>query len=317
MAPEHARRDLDVVVIGNAGVDTNVFLSRPEIDFGVEANFTENLDCVGQAGAYAARSYAALGFRTAFIGHVGDDWAGRMVREAFAHDGIDTDLLGLDPAGTARSVNLIYPDGRRKNFYDGKGHLALAVDLVACQALMARARLVHVHLANWTRTLLPIARNLGVTIACDLQDVVDPEDAYRADHVRQADILFASSVNHPDPAPLIRTLLAAGRARLVVCGMGAEGCALGARKHPPVPGALAARTGGGYQWRRRQPGGRVPLQPPAAGPAPGGIHPPRAAGGPARLRPAGHVVEPDHGPPAGSTLFALPGAPMTCRIEAQ
>ncbi len=230
MAPEHASRDLDVVVLGNAGVDTNVFLSRPEIDFGVEANFTENLDCVGQAGAYAARSYAALGFRTAFIGHVGDDWAGRMVREAFAHDGIDTGLLGLDPAGTARSVNLIYPDGRRKNFYDGKGHLALAVDLAACQALMARARLIHVHLANWTRTLLPIARNLGVTIACDLQDVVDPEDAYRADYVRQADILFASSVNHPDPAPLIRTLLAAGRARLVVCGMGAEGCALGTRE---------------------------------------------------------------------------------------
>ncbi|HJW71344.1 MAG TPA: carbohydrate kinase family protein [Geothrix sp.] len=223
-------RAADVVVAGNAGVDTNVFLRATGIDFEVEANFTENLDCAGQAGVYAARSYAALGFRTAFIGHVGDDWPGRMVREAFAQDGIDTELLGHDPAGTARSVNLIYADGRRKNFYDGKGHFDLSVDLAACRALLAPAKLLHVHLANWTRTLLPLARELQVPIACDLQDIVALDDPYRADYLRQADILFASAVNHPDPAPLIRALFAAGPARLVVCGMGAEGCALGTRE---------------------------------------------------------------------------------------
>lgn len=229
-ATPEPRRGFDVVVAGNAGVDTNVFLQKAAIDFEVEANFTENLDCAGQAGVYAARSYAALGLRTAFIGHVGDDWAGRMVREAFAQDGIATDLLGTDPAGTARSVNILYPDGRRKNFYDGKGHMDLAVDLGACRGLLAKAKLLHLHLANWTRTLLPVARELGVPIACDLQDIVALEDPYRADYIRQADILFASAVNHPDPAPLIRALFAAGPARLVVCGMGAEGCALGTRE---------------------------------------------------------------------------------------
>jgi len=229
-APPGPPRAFDVVVAGNAGVDTNVFLQKAAIDFEVEANFTENLDCAGQAGVYASRSYAALGFRTAFIGHVGDDWAGRLVREAFAQDGVATDLLGTDPAGTARSVNILYPDGRRKNFYDGKGHMELAMDLGACRQLLARTKLLHLHLANWTRTLLPLARELGVPIACDLQDIVALEDPYRADYIRQADILFASSVNHPDPAPLIRALFAAGRARLVVCGMGAEGCALGTRE---------------------------------------------------------------------------------------
>lgn len=223
-------QDLDVVVIGNAGVDTNVFLPKACIDFEVEANFTENLDCAGQAGVYAARSYAALGFRTAFIGHVGQDWAGGLVREAFARDGIDTSLLWHDPSGTARSVNLIYGDGRRKNFYDAKGHMDLEVDLAACRALLARARLVHVHLANWTRSLLPIARELDLTIACDLQDVVKVGDPYRADYIRQTDILFFSSVNHPDPARPIRAFLKAGRARLVLCGLGAKGCALGTRE---------------------------------------------------------------------------------------
>ncbi|GLH72962.1 hypothetical protein GETHLI_14640 [Geothrix limicola] len=233
--PNESRgRDLDVVVIGNAGVDTNVFLPKPGIDFEVEANFTENLDCAGQAGVYAARSYAALGYRTAFIGHVGDDWAGGLVREAFAADGIDTSLLGHDPAGTARSVNLMYTDGRRKNFYDAKGHMDLEIDLEACRALLARAKLVHVHLANWTRRLLPIARDLardsGLTIACDLQDVVDLKDPYRSDYIRLSDILFFSSVNHPNPARPILAFLKAGPARAVLCGLGAKGCALGTRE---------------------------------------------------------------------------------------
>jgi len=167
----------------------------------VEANFTENLDCAGQAGVYAARSYAALGFRTAFIGHVGDDWPGRMVKEAFAQDGIDTELLGHDPAGTARSVNLIYADGRRKNFYDGKGHFDLSVDLAACRALLAGARLLHAHLANWTRTLLPLARELQVPIACDLQDIVALDDPYRADYFRRPTSSSRRRSTIPTPRP--------------------------------------------------------------------------------------------------------------------
>jgi len=231
----------EVVVIGNAGVDTNVYLPGGDIDWSVEANFTENLDCVGQAGGYAARGYARLGRRTAFIGHVGEDAAGRMVREALQADGIDLRGLFLDPAGTARSVNLMYRDGRRKNFYDGKGHASLTPDLDLCRRLMTGARLAHVNIPDWARRLLPLAKELGLTVACDLQDVVDPEDAYRQDFIRHADILFFSAANHGDPGPLIRIFLEGRPDRIVVSGMGARGCAVGTRegitRFPPEPAA--------------------------------------------------------------------------------
>ena len=67
---------MEVVVIGSVGVDTNVFLPGGDIDWSRAANFTENLDCVGQAGGYASLGDARLGRRTAFIGHVGQDAAG-------------------------------------------------------------------------------------------------------------------------------------------------------------------------------------------------------------------------------------------------
>ena len=229
----------EVVVIGNAGIDTNVYLYGADVDFSVEANFSDNRDMVGQAGGYSARGYAALGRATAFIGHVGDNHNGRLVRETLAADGIDLRGLAIDPAGTARSVNLMYRDGRRKNFYDGKGHMALEPDLDLCAGVLGGARLAHVHLPNWARQVLPLARALGLVIACDLQDVVDPGDPYRADFIAAADILFFSAANHADPTPLLAHFAAGRPGRVVVAGMGARGCGLAVgdaiRFFPPPP----------------------------------------------------------------------------------
>lgn len=216
----------EVVVVGNAGVDTNVYPYGDAIDWSVEANFTENIDYVGQAGGYASRGYAALGRRVAFVGHVGDDMGGQMVREAFARDGIDTRAVWSDPTGTARSVNFMARDGARKNFYDGKGHMTMEPDLALCRSVMSGARLAHFNLPNWGRRLLPLARELGLVIACDLQDIVQLDDPYRADFVAAADILFCSSVNH-DPPALAAALLAGRPDRVVVVGMGARGAGLG------------------------------------------------------------------------------------------
>jgi sugar/nucleoside kinase (ribokinase family) len=219
----------DVVVVGNVGIDTNVYMPGAEVDFDVEANFTQNLDYVGQAGGYASRGYARLGKRTAFIGHVGDDYHGRFIRETFARDGIDAEALFSDPMGTARSINFMYQDGRRKNFYDGKGHMTLQPDLEICRSIIARARLAHFNIPNWARHLLPVARELGLIVACDVQDVVTVDDAYRRDFVQSADVLFCSAVNYPDPTSIIEAFLVASPDQIVVVGMGAEGCALGTR----------------------------------------------------------------------------------------
>ncbi len=222
-----SNKRFDVVVVGNVGIDTNVYLPADDIDFNVEANFTENLDYVGQAGGYASRGYAQLGKKTAFIGYVGDDFSGRFIREEFARDGIDTTALFIDPGGTSRSINFMYRDGRRKNFYDGKGHMQLQPDLAICRSVLARSKLAHFHIPNWARYLLPIAQELGLTIAVDIQDIVTIDDPYRQDFIQSADILFLSAANYADPTPLIETLLRRKPEQVVIVGRGADGCALG------------------------------------------------------------------------------------------
>lgn len=228
-----------VAVIGNIGIDSNAYLPGRDIDWAVEANFTENLDYVGQAGGYASRGYAQLGFATTFIGYVGNDACGQMVREALRRDGIDTTALFTDPAGTSRSLNIMGREGGRKNFYDPKSHMSLKPDPATCLKALEGCRLAHFNIPDWARRLLPVAKALGITLACDLQDVVKAEDPYRKEFIEQADILFFSAVNHGDPSPLMRRFLKGHPGRIVVSGMGAKGCALGTqdciRFFPPPP----------------------------------------------------------------------------------
>ncbi|HPG37831.1 MAG TPA: carbohydrate kinase family protein [bacterium] len=219
----------DVTVIGNVGIDTNIYYGDG-LDSRVESNFTENIDCIGQAGGYASRGFARLGLNTAFIGFIGNDANGRFIKDVFNDDGINTEGLYIDHAGTNRSINFMYRDGRRKNFYDGKSHMTLLPDLEKCRTILHASRLVHFNIPNWARRLLPIARECGAKISCDIQDVTDVYDPYRQDFINHADIIFFSCVNHASPQPIIESLLKLNSNLTIVAGMGVRGCALGTVK---------------------------------------------------------------------------------------
>jgi sugar/nucleoside kinase (ribokinase family) len=216
----------DVTVVGNVGIDTCVFFPYGAMNLEQESNFTENLDYIGQAGGFSARGFARLGWQTAFVGYVGDDANGRFILDEFARDGINTEAVFIDPAGTSRSINFMHSDGRRRNFYDGKSHLKLQPDLKKCETVIQQSRLAHFHIPDWARTLLPIAKRHGLTVACDIQDVVTPDDNYRFDFIRAADILFFSAVNHADPAPLMHCFNQMNSDLITVSGMGSRGCAV-------------------------------------------------------------------------------------------
>ncbi|MFX0096118.1 MAG: carbohydrate kinase family protein [Candidatus Hodarchaeota archaeon] len=219
-------RKNDFIVIGAAGVDTNIYLLGRDINFEVEANFTENIDYVGQAGGYTTLGFAQLGHKTGYIGYVGADFNGQFIRDVFSTHNIDV-LYFIDPAGTKRSVNFMYKDGRRKNFYDGKSHMTLKPDITKCKEMLQRSSFVHFNLMNWSRYLLPTAKELGLPISCDLQDIVNIQDPYRQDFIKAANILFFSNVNFRNPTLIIQTLQKTNPDAIIIVGMGSDGCALG------------------------------------------------------------------------------------------
>ncbi len=211
-------------MIGAVGIDTNIYLYGSEIDFSVEMNFSQNRDYIGQAGGYGARLFSALGLRTKCIAAVGNDPLGQWIRQELPQEGIEC-LFITDPEGTHRSVNIMYPDGRRKNFYDARGSMSVRPDETGCRMFLEGATLAHFSIENWCRYLLPVARSLGMVVSVDIQDVVDSHDPYREDFVREVDVLFFSAVNHENFSDLLHHFSEGGK-RLVICGRGAKGCAM-------------------------------------------------------------------------------------------
>lgn len=218
-----------MLVVGAIGIDSNVYLPHDSADSRqAEGAIVDVRDCVAHAGGYASRGYAALGWRTAYLGHVGDDPLGRWVRRTLEQDGVLTEGL-VTSGATARSVNLMSPDGSRRNYYDP--HLAGArppgADTV--RRLVQASRVIHLNIPDWARTVLPIANAAGVPVVVDVQDAQDPPgvaEPYRADFVAGADLLFASGAGLPDPEGYARAALALGRAAAVVIGMGSRGVLL-------------------------------------------------------------------------------------------
>ncbi|MGB7982041.1 MAG: carbohydrate kinase family protein [Candidatus Nanopelagicales bacterium] len=215
-----------ITIVGNPGLDTLVILGEDHPDLDADGHYVRNVDTVGHAAAFTARACARLKHDTRILGSAGDDMAGSLVRGVLAAEGVDTSLMFVDPGGTARSVNLIRPDGRRTSFYDGGSHMTLQPPEPAIDSALSGADLVFSSLPNWARGVVARARTLGLPVAVDLQDVRDPADPYRADFVASADYLFASAAHVDDPVATAVGWFAVGPASHVVFGMGRRGTML-------------------------------------------------------------------------------------------
>lgn len=216
--------ELDFICIGAVGIDTNVYLYTDEINFKVEMNFSENIDNIGQAGGYSSRLLKNLGCKVGFIGFTGLDYHGKFIQESYKAWNIET-LWFTDPQGTKRSVNIMNKAGERKNFYDGKGSMKVYPDFDQCRLFLQRSEIIHVNIVNWARHLLPIAKELDITISCDIH-IININDDYRRDFIIHFDILFLSAVNFDDVTDLIHSLRSLNKNMKIVIGMGSKGAGL-------------------------------------------------------------------------------------------
>jgi acarbose 7IV-phosphotransferase len=222
----------DVVVVGAVGVDTVVYPPDPwSWDGDTEGTLAEITQVVAHGGGYAARGYAALGYRTAFVGHVGNDPEGDLVRRTLAGDGVDLSAC-VTSGRTAHSVNVMSARGTRRNFYDPRLTEVEPPSRPDIARVLAGARMAHLNIPDWARTVIEPARSQGVAVVVDVQDTPGADDGYRLDFVRGADLLFASGAQLDDPETYARWALAVGPASLVVIGLGAEGCLVVPREAP-------------------------------------------------------------------------------------
>ncbi|MFJ4690247.1 PfkB family carbohydrate kinase [Streptomyces sp. NPDC088766] len=261
-------RDIDVLVLGGAGVDTIVYV--PElplpyadsymIDSGVRTR-------AGQTGDFVALGLSTLGLRTHHLDFLGDDPEGDLVRALHEDRGIDLTAVP-QPAGTKRAVNLVGPDGRRLSLYDtSRAHPDDRFPNDTLRTLAGASRHAHVSITQPCAHALPVLRESGVTLSTDLHNW-DGENPYHESFAHAADVVFLSTTALADPERTMRRIAERGRAEVVVATAGAEGAYLladGELSHvPPVtpPAPVVDSNGAGDAFAAAFLYGRLTGEPP-------------------------------------------------------
>jgi len=202
-------------------------------------------------GMNVARMLRALGSPVSLASAVGTDPAGALVRAELERAG----LLGegvLATTATAMSAILVDPAGARQINTDLKDLPEIHYPATLFRGLLEGARLAAVSTIGFARPLLPLAEAARVPIAVDVQTISGPDDSYSQPWLRAADILFCSAERLSlAPAAFAEAVLERFPARIVVVGLGSDGCLLAVRGQPPrhipaaAPHGVVDTTGAG------------------------------------------------------------------------
>ncbi|MFD5839914.1 PfkB family carbohydrate kinase [Streptomyces chartreusis] len=219
-------RDIDVLVLGGAGVDTIVYVPELPLPYADSYMIDSGIRTrAGQTGDFVALGLTALGLRVHHLDMLGDDPEGDLVRALHREKGIALTAIP-QPAGTKRAVNLVSPDGRRLSLYDtSRGHADDRLPEATVTALAGASRHVHVAITQPCAHALPLLRESGATLSTDLHDW-DGENPYHEPFAQAADVVFLSATALADPERTMRRIADRGRAEVVVATAGAKGAYL-------------------------------------------------------------------------------------------
>lgn len=243
--------DIDVLVLGGAGVDMIVYVPELPLPFADSYMIRPGIEtCAGQSGDFVALGVREPGLRTHHLDMVGDDREGDLVRALHRERAIPFTEIPLS-GGTKRAVNLVGPDGRRLSLYDdSRSRDTDRLPEVTVRALAAASRHAHVAITHPCAYAMPLLREAGVTISTDLHDW-DGINPYHEPFALAADIVFVSATALADPERTMRDIAARGRARIVVAMAGAGGAhvlADGELTHVPAvtpPASVVDSNGAG------------------------------------------------------------------------
>ena len=178
-------KQYDIAAIGELNVDIilNGIESEPEI--GKEKFAREMTVTLGSSTAIFAANAAALGSKVCFVGMIGRDSFGSLVRSSLEAKGVDTRYLVEGDTPTGATICMSYGEDRANLTYQGAMDVMTFEDIPS--EVFEKAR--HIHLSSLfmqsgllrdVHKILDAAAANGVTVSLDTQ--WDPMETWRLDY---------------------------------------------------------------------------------------------------------------------------------------
>ena len=176
----------DVIAIGELNVDLILNKVDGEPEIGKEKFAEDMIMTLGSSTAIFAANVSSLGSRTAFVGMIGKDSFGGLVKSSLNEKGVDTSLLiETDRSATGATIILNYNEDRAMVTYQGTMDLMSFEDID--KSIFETTKHIHISsifLQSGIRRdlfdILSYARSKGVTTSLDAQ--WDPVEKWDFDY---------------------------------------------------------------------------------------------------------------------------------------
>lgn len=223
----------DILVAGLINIETTVRVDGFPIDYTpVRYPFHAVNSSVSGVGYNIAKALTVLGDDIRFLSLIGEDHNATLIQQALDADSISSEYVLTTLPDTAQSVILYDGDGRRMINVDLKDIQEHVYPLARFEDAIHGCDLAVLCNINFTRAMLPIARQRGIPIATDVHAISQPDDDYNQDYMAQATILFQSDEHLPCSPEDWAALMLARYAgiEILVIGLGAQGALLAVRR---------------------------------------------------------------------------------------
>ena len=214
-----------IFVSGISNLETSCKIDRFPIEYSpMTYNFFGVTSIVSGVGMNVALALSTLGDSVSFATFAADDDAGALVRRT-AEKRIDDPRIAVCET-TPQSTVLFDESGRRRGYTDLKDiqELTLPAHFSADFDGFDGFCLCNI---NFSRHLLNKAKQTGKPVFCDVHCLSDINDAYNADFMRSADVLFLSNENFQNrEAGFVGAIADQYPCKVIVAGMGAKGALL-------------------------------------------------------------------------------------------
>lgn len=233
-----------IVVVGLVNVETTVKINSFPIEYSpINFPFFGIQSQASGVGLNIGKALTTLGDEVKLLSMIGKDSAGLIVKESLVDCGIGTSYIEETISATAQSVVLYDDSGKRQIYCDLKEIQDCSYDQEIFKEVIKDSSIVCLCNINFSRNLLKIARDSGKIIATDVQVLGDIYDAYNADYMKYADILFLSNENiKRSVEEFMKGIAKEYDNEIIVVGLGSEGALLYVKKDNCIKKIQAVKT---------------------------------------------------------------------------
>ena len=221
-----------ILVSGLINIETTLRVeSFPIAYFPVRYPFFGIDSSVSGVGYNVAKALTVLGNQVDLLSMIGRDPMGDLVRGALKRDHIPEDNVLPLVDHTAQSVILFDGEGRRQINVDLKDIQETSYPEGRFKTLLHHNDLLVLCNINFSRPFLDAARRSGKLIATDVHAISSLDDAYNADFMKAAGILFMSNEWLVDtPEDWARKVWKRYGTEILVIALGKQGALLAVKK---------------------------------------------------------------------------------------